>query len=125
MTEKEEINWATIIHISALFGLFVPPGIGGLYFFGPLLCWLMKRNKSAFVDQHGKMAINFQLTVLMVIAVCSVIMKTFNIKPEYFMIFMVLIGVANFFIIISAMFSSIKKNPSKYPPHIKFIPDRG
>jgi uncharacterized Tic20 family protein len=86
---------------------------------------MMKRNKSTFVDQHGKMAINFQLTVLMLIAVCSVIMKTLNIKPEYFMIFMVVIGVANFFVVISAVFSSLKKNPPKYPPHIKFIPDRG
>ena len=125
MTEKEEINWASIIHISALFGMFVPPGVGGLYFFGPLLCWLMKRNKSVFVEQHGKAAVNFQLTVFMVIAIGSVLMKTLQINPKFFMLFMLAIGVINFFIIISAVFSSLKKNPPKYPPYIKFIPDRG
>ncbi len=125
MTEREEINWAVIIHVSALFGLFVPPGIGGLYFFGPLLCWLIKRNKSEFVDYHGKAAINFQLTILMIIAICSIIMKTVNANPNYFMIFMLAIGIINFFVIISAVFSSLKKSPPKYPPFIKFIPDKG
>jgi uncharacterized Tic20 family protein len=34
-------------------------------FLGPLIIWLVKRDDSAFVDHHGKEALNFQLTMLL------------------------------------------------------------
>jgi len=33
-------------------------------FLGPLIIWLVKKDQSRFVDQEGKEALNFQLTVL-------------------------------------------------------------
>ena len=30
---------------------------------GPLLLWLLKRQESQFVDDHGKEAVNFQISI--------------------------------------------------------------
>jgi hypothetical protein len=56
----DDRQWAMFCHLSALLGLLV----GGLTFVGPLVCWLMKKDQSKFVDYHGKEALNFQLNIL-------------------------------------------------------------
>lgn len=33
--------------------------------FGPLILWVLMKDKSSFVDFHGKQAINFQLTLIL------------------------------------------------------------
>lgn len=43
-------------------------------FLGPLVIWLIKKNESAYVDHHGKEALNFQLTVLIAAVVFNVIL---------------------------------------------------
>jgi uncharacterized Tic20 family protein len=53
-------------HLSALAGLLVPMG----NVIGPLVVWLTQRDKSAFIDDQGKEAINFQLSVMVYAAVC-------------------------------------------------------
>jgi uncharacterized Tic20 family protein len=46
-------------HLSALAGYVIPLGT----ILGPLIIWQMKRNEFPAVDQHGKEALNFQLSV--------------------------------------------------------------
>ena len=50
----EERNLALMMHLLALF-------VG---FLGPLIIWLLKKAESPFIDQHGKEALNFQISVL-------------------------------------------------------------
>ncbi len=33
-------------------------------FIGPLIIWLIKKDDSAFIDAHGRTALNFQITLL-------------------------------------------------------------
>ena len=47
-------------HLSALAGLIIPFGS----VLGPLVVWLIKKNEIPAVDDHGRAALNFQLTVL-------------------------------------------------------------
>lgn len=56
---EEERIFATLIHLSGLLWLLSFPGIVGV-----LLIWLLKRDQSAFVDTHGKEALNFQISFL-------------------------------------------------------------
>lgn len=56
---EEERIFATLIHLSGLLWLLSFPGIVGV-----LLIWLLKRDQSAFVDAHGKEAMNFQISFL-------------------------------------------------------------
>ena len=53
-------TWATLCHLSALLMLLGVP-LGNVV--GPLVVWLVKRNQYPFVDDQGKEALNFQLSV--------------------------------------------------------------
>ncbi len=58
-----ERQWATLTHLSGL-----APAIGSIsaLLIGlPILLWLIKRNESPFLDDHGKEAVNFQLSMLL------------------------------------------------------------
>jgi uncharacterized Tic20 family protein len=58
LVTDDEQTWAVILHASAFTGLMVPFG----NVLGPLLVWLIKKDESAFIDESGKAALNFQLT---------------------------------------------------------------
>jgi uncharacterized Tic20 family protein len=58
---SDEKMWAMFCHLSALPSGFLAGGMG---FLGPLICWLVKKDSSRFVDAHGKEALNFQLNLL-------------------------------------------------------------
>jgi uncharacterized Tic20 family protein len=58
LTENQK-NTSTFIHLSTFLKYFFPFA----NFIAPLLIWTFNREK-AFVDEHGKQAINFQLSVL-------------------------------------------------------------
>ncbi len=53
-------NWAMWCHLSALSGVIIPFG----NVLGPLILWQMKRNEIPSVEEHGKEALNFQLSAL-------------------------------------------------------------
>ena len=56
---REVRKWGMLSHLSALSGLIT--GIG--FFLGPLLVWLLKKDDHPFIDEQGKEAVNFQITM--------------------------------------------------------------
>ena len=56
---KEERNLGMACHLLALAGLVLPLG----NIIGPLIMWLVKREVSAFVNEQGKEALNFNITI--------------------------------------------------------------
>lgn len=58
--DRDNRQMAMLCHLSSLATLVVP-GVGS--FLGPLLVWLLKRDRSEFIDKHGKESLNFQITV--------------------------------------------------------------
>jgi uncharacterized protein len=62
----EEKTWGMLCHLSALLGYFA----AGLTFIGPLVCWLVKKDTSRFVDAQGKESLNFQLCILIYSLAC-------------------------------------------------------
>jgi uncharacterized protein len=56
-----ERNWAVFCHLGG-FALYVLPFVLGNVLV-PLVLWLMKRNESAYVDEHGREALNFQISM--------------------------------------------------------------
>ncbi len=67
---KDEQNWAMICHLSALAGFIIPFG----NVIGPLVVWQMKKDTMPLVDQHGKEALNFQITVAIAAIISMVLM---------------------------------------------------
>lgn len=45
--------WLTILHLSSVFCIFIVP----------LLLWSWKKNQSYKIDQHGRLVLNFQITM--------------------------------------------------------------
>ncbi|MCX6326337.1 MAG: DUF4870 domain-containing protein [Bacteroidia bacterium] len=58
-----ERNWAMLCHLSAFAGFFFP--FGGTI--GPLICWLSRKDESAWVNVNGRNSLNFQLSILLYI----------------------------------------------------------
>ena len=97
---------AMLIHVSALFTGFL----------GPLIIWLIKKDESAFIDRHGKTALNFSLTLLIGYFVSAIL-------------FLVIIGILTFLAclvlgIVFPIIAAIAANKGEeytYPMSIKFI----
>lgn len=56
-------------HLSALAGFIIPFG----NIIGPLILWQMKKAESAFIDDQGKEALNFQITIGIAALICLVL----------------------------------------------------
>ena len=61
----EQRQWAMFAHLSALIGGILTAGWAGSIgcFIGPLIIWLAKKDTMPFVDDQGKEALNFNITV--------------------------------------------------------------
>lgn len=60
LDEKQERLWATFCHLGGL-GAFIIPCIGNIII--PLIIWLIKKDESSLVDDQGKEAVNFQISM--------------------------------------------------------------
>ncbi|MCF6295112.1 MAG: DUF4870 domain-containing protein [Flavobacteriaceae bacterium] len=61
MINNHHKNIATFIHLSTFSRFIIPFG----NFIGPLILWAANKDKSSFIDEHGKQAINFQISILL------------------------------------------------------------
>ncbi|HEY4583653.1 MAG TPA: DUF4870 domain-containing protein [Lysobacter sp.] len=71
----EERQWAMFAHLSALVGGLVTAGWAASLgcIIGPLVIWMMKKETMPFVDDQGKEALNFNITVGIVFLVLFVL----------------------------------------------------
>lgn len=56
---NDERMWGMLCHLSGFAGYLVPFG----NILGPLVVWLIKKDQYAFVDDQGKEALNFQISI--------------------------------------------------------------
>lgn len=69
---KDQRTWAMIAHLSAFSMYFT--GIGHLL--GPLIIWLAKKEGNPFVDDQGKEALNFQISITIYYAAAFLLIFT-------------------------------------------------
>ena len=79
MLDNHQKNVATFIHLSTFSRFFIPFG----NFIGPIILWSANKEKSEFIDEHGKQAINFQISILLY----AIILGTLTIPFFIFKIF--------------------------------------
>ena len=85
------------------------------WFIGPLVVWLMKKDSSAFVDDQGKEAVNFQITVTILYIAGSVLACfTFGIS-------LMLVGVLNLVFCIMATVAASNGERYRYPFALRLI----
>ena len=103
---QEVRQWAMFCHLSALLGIWIP--FGNLI--GPLILWQMKRESDPFIDAQGKEALNFQITVAIVTAICILLMLV--------IVGFVLYGLVTIAALVLAIIGGVKANegfPYRYP----------
>ena len=79
MLNNHQKNIATFIHLSTFSRFLIPFG----NFIGPIILWVSNKDKSEFIDAHGKQAINFQISILLY----AIILGTLTIPFFIFKIF--------------------------------------
>jgi len=65
--EREARNWAMACHLAAL-ALYVGIPFGNI--FGPLLVWLLKKDQIPVVNDQGREALNFNISMTLYTVVC-------------------------------------------------------
>ncbi len=108
ISDAQARTWNMWCHLSALAGLMVPFGS----VIGPLLVWQIKKNEIPSVEVHGKAALNFQLTVLIVAVVVGIVgfILSFFCVGFVFFLLLPLVGLAG---LIFPVIAGIKANEGK------------
>ena len=108
---REARQWAMFCHFSAFLGMWFP--FGSLI--GPLILWQMKRESDPFIDDQGKEALNFQITVAIASAICYVLMF---ILIGFALLGLVLIGAVVLVVIagVKANDGVVYRNPFTWRP---------
>ncbi|MHC4514068.1 MAG: DUF4870 domain-containing protein [Planctomycetota bacterium] len=110
----EARQWSMWIHLSGLCHFLVP--IPGASIIVPLILWSMKKDDSPYIDDHGKEAVNFQISILLYfiasVALCLVLIGFF------------LIPAVAVFQLVACIIAGLKANEGgmiRYPLNIRFI----
>lgn len=109
---KDAKQWAMLIHLAA-FAVFIIP-FGNII--APLLIWQLKKDLGPYVEQNGKEAVNFQITVAIAMLVC--------ISMMFFLVGFLLLLVLGLYWLVLTIMAAIKANDGvmyRYPLTIRFI----
>jgi len=102
----EEQGWGVAMHLGGVF----------LSWLVPLVLWLVFRERSRMLDDHGKEALNFQITLFIVYVigtVTSIILIGFLILALAWLLSVI-------FSILAAL-AAYQRRPYRYPLTIRFI----
>ncbi len=105
-TSNDDRNLAMLAHLLGIVSGFV----------GALIIWLIKKDQSAFIDEQGKEALNFQITVMLAF-VCSWILMFVLIG----MLLMPLVLIGNLVFCILAAVAVSKGEHYKYPFALRLL----
>ncbi len=105
--DRDARMWAMLCHLTGLVGVI-----------GPLVVWLIKKEDSPFVDEQGKEAVNFQLTMLIygiVAGLLCFVCIGFILAPA--------LGIVALILLIIAGIKANDGHHYRYPPYliIRFI----
>lgn len=111
--DKDARTLGMVCHLSAMVGLM---GLPLLNIIGPLAVWLWRKDQYAFVDDQGKEALNFQISVTLYSIVAGIL--------TLILIGWVILGllwVANLILILIAASSANRGEAYRYPFNLRLI----
>ena len=120
----EERQWAMCAHLSALLGGLLTSGWAGSvgFFIGPLVIWLMKKDTMPFVDDQGKEALNFAITVSLACVVLMILtIMTLGIGALLTIPLFMVIGIASLIFVIMAAVKANEGVRYRYPVSIRLV----
>jgi len=109
---ESERNWAMLCHLTAFAGYFFP--FGGIL--GPIICWLSRKDESAWVNENGKSSLNFQLSMLLYMVLTIPLIFILIGIP-----IMMFLGILEIVCVVIASIKASKGERFRYPVSIPFI----
>jgi uncharacterized Tic20 family protein len=112
VVKRDENMWAMFCHLAALIGFIIPLG----NILGPLVIWLMKKDEFPLVNDQGREALNFQISMTIYYLVAALLVLI--------LIGIVLLICLGLFSLIMTIVAMIKANEGvayRYPLTIRFI----
>lgn len=109
---KDAKQWAMLTHLAAFAAFLIPFG----NIIGPLVVWQLKKDLGPFVEENGKEAVNFQITIAIVALVCTMLM--------FALVGFLLLPVLGLYWLILTVIAGVKANDGvayRYPLTIRFI----
>ena len=113
LSDREARKWAMLCHLSA-FTILIGVPFGNIL--GPLIAWMIKRDEYPLVDDQGKEALNFQISMTMYSCVCGILF--FLIVP---IAVALALGVFGIVVTIIAALQANKGEYYRYPMTIRLI----
>ncbi len=104
--------FAVIAHVCVLAGSVIPFG----NIIGPLVIWLIYKDKSQFIEEHAREALNFAISVMIYLVICVVLMV---VVVGFFG--MIALGIFNLIVSIIAIVKSANGEFYQYPLCIRFV----
>jgi uncharacterized Tic20 family protein len=111
---QDERNWGMFAHLSALLGFVIPIPFSSII--GPLVIWLVKKDEMPFVDEQGKEALNFQITMAIGSVICIAL---FLVVIGVFLLFLLVIF--DLIMTIIATVEASKGTRYRYPFALRII----
>ncbi len=102
LAKQEERSLGLACHLLAFVGMVFPFG----NILGPLVIWLVKKDDSAFVDDQGKEALNFNITIS--IAGFVAFLLTFVVIGAF------LLPIIGIFWLVMTIVAAVKANGGEY-----------
>ena len=111
--QKDERMWGMLCHLTALVFLIGIP-FGNIL--GPLVVWLLKRHDMPLVDEEGKEALNFQISMtlyfILSVLLCFILVGFLLVVP---------VVLANLIFTILAAVKTSDGEKYRYPFAIRFF----
>jgi len=120
----DERQWAMFAHLSALLGGLLTSGWAGSmgFFIGPLVIWLVKKDTMPFVDDQGKEALNFAITVSLVcVLLLMMTIMTLGIGALLTIPLLMAIGIASLVFVILAAIKAHEGVRYRYPVTLRLV----
>jgi uncharacterized Tic20 family protein len=122
MITQNDKNYSSITHLSSFAGWIFPFG----NVIAPLVLWIAKKNESAYIDNHGKAVVNFQLSLILYSFLLALLIIPITIFTLGLGLIAVILGIIPviILIIVSVISASIKATHGEYyqyPFTIEFI----
>jgi len=112
-SNRDARMWAMFCHLAGLSGLIIP-AVGCVI--GPLVVWLIKKEQFPFVEEQGKEALNFQISMLIYGTIAGLLCFAcigFVLAP--------LVGITDIVFLIIAAIKANDGRHYRYPLTIRFI----
>jgi uncharacterized protein len=109
---KDENMWAMFCHLSGLVGFVIPFG----NVIAPLIIWTLKKDEYPLVDDQGKEALNFQISITVYILLSVLLIFVVIGIP-----LLIIIGIFSLIMTVIGAINANDGNKYRYPFTIKFI----